>query len=137
LKSYLRTHVLPVASILLLLVILSGCNATRYLNEDQALVKRVQIKGVQKEFFEQSLLYVQKDLRPNSRLNLALYNTFNAKNGSYRTDRIRNIGEAPHILDSSLVEISRTQIEKFLESKGYFKAVVKSEVTVKKKRPCG
>ena len=133
-KAYLQTRNLPIASILLLMVILSSCNASRFLQADQALVKKVQVKGIDKEFSEQALLYVQKDIRPNSRLNLALYNTFNTKNGEYRTDRIKKIGEAPNILDSSLVEISRVQIEKFLRSKGFFKAEVKSAIQVEKKR---
>lgn len=59
---------------------------------------------------------------------------FNVKNGKYRTDRIRDIGEAPNVLDSSLMEISRREIEKFLFSKSFFKAKVKSEVEVKDKK---
>jgi outer membrane protein insertion porin family len=113
---------------------LSSCNASRFLAADQALVTRVKIEGIDKQFQEQALLYVQKQVRPNSRLNLALYNTFNTKKGEYRTDRIKKIGEAPNVLDSSLVEISRIQIEKFLKSKGYFNAVVKSDIQVKKKK---
>lgn len=115
-------------------MILSSCSATRYLNDDQALVRQASIQGVDEEFAEQAALYIQKDIRPNSRLNLALYNTFNTKNGAYRTGRIRKIGEAPHILDSSLVEISRTQIEKFLKSKGFFNATVKSDITLYNKK---
>ncbi len=80
------------------------------------------------------MTYVQSDVRPNSRLNLALYNTFNTKNGRYRTDRIKAIGEPPHILDSSLVEISRVQIEKFLATKGFFKAEVKSDIKIENKK---
>jgi outer membrane protein insertion porin family len=134
LKAYLKTRNFSPASILLLVVILSSCNAGRFLPDDQALVSKVNIKGIDKRFSEQAYLYVQKDVRPNSRLNLALYNTFNTKRGAYRTDRIKKIGEAPHVLDSSLVEISRTQIERFLQSKGHFKAGVKSDITVKRKK---
>ena len=75
---------------------------------------------------------MQSDIRPNSRQNLALYNIFNTSKGKYRTDRIKAIGEAPHVLDSSLMEISRVQIEKFLASKGYFNAKVKSELKIEK-----
>lgn len=133
-KAYFKTRNFSFASIVLLVLILSSCNATRFLEADQALVTRARIEGIDKEFSEQALLYVQKDARPNSRLNLALYNLFNTKKGKYRTDRIKKIGEAPHILDSSLVEISRVQIEKFLKTKGFFKAEVKSDIEIKKKR---
>jgi outer membrane protein insertion porin family len=37
-------------------------------------------------------------------------------------------------LDSTLVEISRNQIEKYLKSKGFFKAKVKSEIKIEKKK---
>lgn len=104
------------------------------MTRDQALVKQVTLDGVDQEFSERALTFVQNDIRPNSRLYLALYNTFNTKKGKYRTDRIKAIGQAPHLLDSSLVEISRIQIEKFLASKGYFKATVKSDIQVENKK---
>ena len=116
------------------MIILSSCNASRFLPADQALVKEAKIEGIDKQFSEQALLYIQKDIRPNSRLNLALYNTFNTKKGAYRTDRLKKIGEAPNVLDSSLVEISRLQIEKFLQSKGFFRAEVKSSIQKKNKK---
>lgn len=104
------------------------------MRDDQALVTKVKLVGVDKKFSEQALLYVQKDVRPNSPLNLFLYNTFNTKNGKYRTDRIKEIGEAPHILDSALIDISQTQIEKFLKNKGFFNAKVESAIKIKNKR---
>ena len=94
----------------------------------------MKLDSVDKEFTETALTFVQNDIRPNSRLNLALYNLFNTKKGKYRTDRVRAIGEAPHILDSALVEISRVQIEKFLATKGFFTAKVKSDIQVKNKK---
>lgn len=118
----------------MIILILGSCNATRYLSEDQALVKRVELTGVDKQFKETALTFVQSDIRTNSRLNLALYNTFNTRDGKYRTDKVKAIGEAPHLLDSSLVEISRVQIEKFLATKGYFNAKVTSEIEVKDKQ---
>ncbi|MFA6946049.1 MAG: BamA/TamA family outer membrane protein, partial [Pedobacter sp.] len=118
----------------MIIIILSACNATRYLAEDQSLVKRVELSGVDKKFTETALTFVQSDIRSNSRLNLALYNTFNTRNGKYRTDKVKSIGEAPHFLDSSLVEISRVQIEKFLASKGYFNASVKSDIKVEDRK---
>ena len=93
-------------------------------------MKDVELSGVDKQFTETALTFVQSDIRTNSRLNLALYNMLNTKNGKYRTDKVKAIGEAPHFLDSSLVEISRVQIEKFLATKGYFNAKVKSEIEV-------
>ncbi|MBC7914498.1 MAG: BamA/TamA family outer membrane protein [Pyrinomonadaceae bacterium] len=123
------------ASILFLLLFLGSCNATKYLSDNQKLVKQVKIKGIDKEFSEQAHLYINGDIRPNARINLALYNFLNTKNGKYRKDRrVRNIGEAPNLLDSSLVEISRREIEKFLFDKGFFKAKVKQDIITKDKK---
>lgn len=63
-----------------------------------------------------------------------LYNIFNTKNGRYKTSNIKSIGSPPPILDSALVEISRNQIEKYLVSKGYFMAKVKSDIKVKNQK---
>lgn len=90
--------------------------------------------GIDKQFTETALKFVQSDIRTNSRLNLALYNLLNTKNGKYRTSKLKAIGEAPHFLDSSLVEISRVQIEKFLATKGYFNAKVESEIEIKNQK---
>ncbi|MBC8053235.1 MAG: BamA/TamA family outer membrane protein [Sphingobacteriaceae bacterium] len=119
---------------LFLAIFLSGCSATRYLTDDQKLVRRVTINGIDKQFAEQAKLYVPRDIKANSRLNLALYNFFNTKNGKYRKGKIKDIGEPPNLLDSSLVEIARRELEKFLFDKSFFKAKVKQEVRVKNKK---
>ena len=117
----------------MILLILGSCNATRYIADDQALVRKIELLGVDKQFNETALNFVQSDIRANSRLNLALYNIFNTKDGKYRTDKVKAIGEAPNLLDSSLVEISRIQIEKFLETKGFFNAKVTSGIIIEDK----
>ena len=104
-----------------------GCSVTRRLKDNQALVRKVTISGVDKEFNEAAALYVDKEIQPNNYINLQLYYLF-SKNGK------RNIGEPPALLDSDLVEFSRLQIEKFLQNKGYLKARVSDSITVKKKK---
>ena len=71
--------------------------------------------------------YVDKGQQPNNVINLQLYYLF-SKNGK------RDIGEAPAILDSNLVEFSRVQIERFLQNKGFLKAKVADTIKVKKKK---
>ena len=88
------------------------------------------IDSIPKQFEEESLNYIQKDIRPAPRLgiNVGLYNLF------YTLFKTKSVGNPAPVLDSTLVEISRNQIEKFLNSKGYFKAKVKSEIKVKNQR---
>ncbi len=79
------------------------------------------------EFTEAAVNYVDKEQQPNNVLNLQLYYMF-SKNGK------KEIGEAPAILDSNLVEFSRFQIERFIQSKGYLKAKVTDSIIIKKKK---
>lgn len=96
----------------------------------------MKIDSVEKPYDELAYNYVQKDIRPPEGLgiNIVIYNVFNTKDGKYRKTNIKPLGTPPPILDSNLVEISRNQIEKFLKSKGFFNAKVKSEIKVKNKK---
>jgi outer membrane protein insertion porin family len=106
---------------------MSACSLTRRLKPNESLVRKITIKGVDKEFSEAAPTFVDKQQQPNNWINLNLYYTF-SKNGK------NDVGEPPSILDSSLVEYSRLQIEKFLQNKGYLKAKVVDSIHVKKKR---
>jgi outer membrane protein insertion porin family len=131
-----KQQVQTLTILLFILVFVAGCSSTKYIEDYQSIVKNVKIDSIDKQFEEQAYNYVQKDIRPSGGLglNVALYNLFNTKNGRYKTNNIKPLGSPPPILDSTLVEISRTQIEKYLKSKGFFKAKVKSEINVKDKK---
>jgi outer membrane protein insertion porin family len=122
--------------LLLILVFIAGCSSTKYIEDYQAIVTNVKIDSIDKKFEEQAYNYVQKDIRPSGTigLNVGIYNIFNTKDGKYKTTNIKPLGSPPPILDSALVEISRNQIEKFLKSKGYFNAKVKSTIDVVEKK---
>jgi outer membrane protein insertion porin family len=113
--------------VILLVFLLAGCGLTRRLKPNESLVRKITIKGVDKEFSEAAPAYVDKEQQPNNWINLNLYYTF-SKNGK------NDVGEPPSILDSSLVEYSRLQIEKFLRNKGYLKARVTDSIIIKKKK---
>lgn len=107
--------------------LVSGCSLTRRLKDNQALVRKITLHGVDKEFDEAARNYVDKEQQPNNRFNLQLYYWF-SKNGK------KDVGEPPNIVDTSLVEFSRDQIQRFLRSKGYLKAAVADTIKVKNKR---
>ncbi|MES2652085.1 MAG: BamA/TamA family outer membrane protein [Bacteroidota bacterium] len=139
LKAYTYNYKLQVqilTILLLILVFIAGCSSTKYIEDYQAIVTKVEIDSIDKQFEEQAHNYVQKDIRPSGTigLNVGIYNIFNTKDGKYKTTNIKPLGSPPPILDSALVEISRNQIEKFLKSKGFLKAKVKSEISVEKKK---
>jgi outer membrane protein insertion porin family len=136
LKAYsnYKNNVLCAAILLFIILFAAGCSSTRYIADYQSIVKKVTIDSVDKVFEEEAYNYIQKDIRPTSTIgiNVLIYNIFNTKDGKYKTSNIKPLGTPPPILDSALVEISRTQIEKFLNSKGYFNARVKSYIEIKK-----
>lgn len=112
---------------ILSLILVSGCSLTRRLKANQALVRKITIKGVAEEFAEPAKNYVDKQQQPNSAVNLQLYYLF-SKNGK------KAFGEPPAILDSNLVEFSRLQIQKYLQNKGFLKASVADEIKIKDKK---
>lgn len=122
------------ASIAFLLLIFESCRSAKFVDDGQALVTQVDMTGVPFLLKEQSASYISNDIRPNSALNLTLYNFFNTKNGRYKRDKIRNVGESPHILDTSLVELSANQIERFLHTKGFFNVNVEPNIVIKNKK---
>jgi outer membrane protein insertion porin family len=117
---------LTILSILVVFT-LSNCSLTRRLKPGQALVRKITIKGMDKEFAVAAVNYVDKEQQPNNVINLQFYYLF-SKNGK------KDIGEPPAILDSSLVEFSRVQIEKYIQNKGYLKARVSDSIHIKKKK---
>ncbi|MGO1815606.1 MAG: BamA/TamA family outer membrane protein [Sphingobacterium sp.] len=112
----------------------SSCRSAKYLQDDQYLVTDVDVKGIPTELKETAEMYVANDLRPNSPLYLTIYNLFNTRKGRYKTDNIKNVGESPRLLDSAIVELSAVQIQRFLQTKGYFNAQVEPVVALEKKK---
>lgn len=111
-----------------------SCRSAKYLEKDQALVVNNEIKGIPGDLKEEAQNYISNEVRPNSRMNLFIYNLFNTKRGKYKTEKIRNVGEPPNIVDTSLVELSGQHIEGFLVNKGFFDAKVLPDIKVRKKK---
>lgn len=130
----IKRRLLFFASITLLLLKFASCRSAKYLEDGQALVTDVDMKGVPNNLKEEANAYISNEIRPNSALNLTIYNLFNTKGGRYKKEKLRQVGEGPHILDSSLVELSANQIQRFFNTKGYFRAVVVPLVETKDKR---
>ena len=122
------------ASIGLLLVLFASCRSAGLLADDEALITKVTVDGIDPELAEEAAAYIPAEIRPNSPIDLFIYNFANAKKGGYRTENIRQVGEAPHVLDSALVDFAAQQIDRFLNAKGYFNASVSPQISVKKKK---
>ena len=126
-KAYIKKGCHLTILIILTVIFSTGCSLTRKLKDNQSLVRKVTLKGIDKEFSEAALNYVDKAEQPNNWFNLQFYLLF-SNNGK------NNIGDPPSLLDSNLVEFSRLQIERFLQSKGYLKAKVTDSIKIRHKR---
>lgn len=120
--------------LLLLSLFFASCRSARFLNDEEALVTSVHIQGVDAKLKESAFSYISNEIRPNSRVNFFIYNLYNTKNGAYKTSHIRAVGEPPRLVDSALIDLSSTQIKRFLVAKGYFHAQVNPEIKIVKKR---
>ncbi|HEY0175581.1 MAG TPA: BamA/TamA family outer membrane protein [Pedobacter sp.] len=118
------------AILLFIILLAAACSSTKFIDKNQSIVKKVEIDSIPGKYKEEALNYIQKDIRPSSRLgiNVGLYNIF------YSLFKTKSVGKPAPVLDSTLVEISRSQIEKYLMSKGYFMAKVKADIRVKRQR---
>jgi outer membrane protein assembly factor BamA len=114
-----------------------GCNLTKQLGDNQALLDRNTVKGANKEL--RSDIKGQIKHKPNRKIlgvikfHLVLYRLGSlGENKFYRF--LRKIGEKPVLLDSNQVQASASQIKLFLFNKGYFNAEVKTSTSVFLKR---
>jgi outer membrane protein insertion porin family len=140
LKSFLLKHTLNTIIIISAVILISGCSSTRKLKENQALVHKNKIVGVNSILKDDLNSYVRQKPNTKSLLGLVkpklfIYNTLN-QNKNTRINRwLRTkIAEPPVIYDSSIAIFSAQQMELYLFNKGYFNAVVKPTVLVKRKK---
>lgn len=130
----IKSRLFFITSIAFLLLFFESCRSAKYLDDDQALVTRIELEGFPAHLKEEAAQYISNEIRPNSALNLTIYNIFNTKNGRYKKDNLRQVGEPPRVLDSSLIELSAIQIQRYLQTRGYFRASVSPSVATSQKK---
>ncbi|MFH0864857.1 MAG: BamA/TamA family outer membrane protein [Bacteroidota bacterium] len=122
-----------------------SCNPAKTLTESEYLVNKNKITIDDKNISTDDISSYIKQ-KPNRRIfslfrfHLGVYNISHSKKehkflkwlGIYKMGNI--IGEPPVILDTLLTNKSVKQIKLYLNSKGYFNATVKKEITYKKKK---
>ncbi|RZK23189.1 MAG: hypothetical protein EOO43_08780, partial [Flavobacterium sp.] len=67
------------AILLFIIVFAAACSSTKYIEPYQSIVRKVKIDSIDEKFEEEAYNYVQKDIRPASKLgiNVLIYNIFN------------------------------------------------------------
>ena len=116
---------------LLIAWILSSCSSTRYVPEGSYMLDKVEFVSDNKDFAETELkTYLRQE--PNFKvfglykLYLSFYNMSGKDSTKWRNRQFRKIGEPPVIYEPYLTEKSESELEKFLQTKGYINAKVKA-----------
>ncbi|MEG0601809.1 MAG: BamA/TamA family outer membrane protein [Mucinivorans sp.] len=131
--------------LLVLTTLLVSCSAVRYVPKDSSLLYRNKLVIESQNKRETKAIsssevknYIQQ--RPNRRLlgmgiYLGFYNiTDSSKHDGWHRFWGTKIGEAPVVLDSSMIKKSKREIEVFLDSKGFLSSTVSSEIEVSPRR---
>jgi hypothetical protein len=123
---------------ILLGIIFSACNPTKYVPKGETLLDENQIK-INKEGIKQTdlLPYIKQKANKRifgTRFYLGLYNLSNINKSRWPHKWLRDIGEEPVIFDPSAVLKSRDQMKSYVASKGYFDGIVKDSVETENSR---
>ncbi len=132
LKSSIYYFLKGTLAIIVITVLLTGCNTTRYVPEDKYLLSRVKLKIDNKSIKKDELRYYIRQ-RENKRLfgfklYLGLYNLSNIKKNNWFQRYLRKIGEDPVIWDPQMTERTVKQLMLYMKMKGYYNAVVSDSV---------
>lgn len=124
-------------SLLLCIVGLVGCKITKFVPEGEYLLNKAHIRvDDTKEIATTDLRnYLQQkqntEILGFLKLQLALYNTASLDTAKWTSKNARKIGEAPVIYSPELTDRSIVQLEKAMQNKGYFAAIVDTTMKVK------
>ena len=116
-----------------------ACSPTRYVGKDEYLLHRVKVRNEEKNVSTPDLKKAIRQ-RPNTRIlgimrfHLGLYNLSGSDESKSFNRWLRSIGEAPVIYSPFLMDRSITQLQLYLNNKGYFHAAVTDSVWFKKKK---
>ena len=118
--------------IIIIVLISSSCNPTKYVPEGETLLNDNHIM-INKEGVKKSDLLPYIKQTPNKRIfgtrfYLGLYNLSNIDKQKWPHTWLRNIGEEPVIFDPYATEKSKEQIQSYVASKGYFDGQVSDTI---------
>jgi outer membrane protein assembly factor BamA len=121
----------------IILILLGSCRATKYVPENQYLLKKNVLQTDNKEISSSELNSFIRQ-RPNKkilgiRFFLGVYNLSNRDKERWPHSWLRKIGEAPVVFDPAAVERTNRQFELYMRNKGYFNARI-SDSLMKKGR---
>ena len=127
-------------SCVLLGIVLSACNMTKFVPQGQYLLNDVKVTvDDTKEVPPTDLMkYVQQKQNTEIlgfwKLQLGIYNTASIDTTKWTSKNARKIGEAPVVFSPQLVDASCVQLKRAMNNKGYFQAQVDTTMQMKDRK---
>ena len=117
-------------------ILVYSCSPVKFVPEDKYLISKVKVEIDNQNINKESArsLIKQKEnykILGFLKFHLLLYNLSSKKKTD---DWLKRIGEPPQIYDEDLSKRSEDQLKEYAYSKGYFRALVNSEVSIKEKK---
>ena len=116
--------------VLIAVAFIFSCSPVKFVPEKEYLLNKVEVnidnqkisKEEAKSFFRQKENY---RILGFAKFHLWLFNLSSKKKTD---DWLKRIGESPRIFDETLAKRTEDQLKQFLKNKGYFRALVNTEV---------
>lgn len=119
------------------ILVLNGCSSTKFVPDNQYLLDKVEIISDNEQFKPADLKeYLQQ--RPNFKVfglmkwQLYLYNWSGKNENNWFNKQFRRMGEAPVLMDTTLITLSEKELHLFLVNKGYINAQVTHSIDTSK-----
>ena len=127
-------------SIFLCILLLASCNAAKFVPEGRYLLNRASVKIEDTKAVAASDLdnYLQQKQNTEIlgfwKLQLGLYNTASLDTTKWTSRNARKIGEPPVVFSPELADRSVVQLQKAMQNKGFFNALVDTTMKVKDRK---
>ncbi|MDR1201510.1 MAG: BamA/TamA family outer membrane protein [Tannerellaceae bacterium] len=118
---------------------LTSCSSTKFVMEGEYLLDKVEIKTDNKQYKSSELKpYLRQ--QPNFKVfglmkwQLFVYGWSGRDENKWINKQLRRMGEAPVILDTTLIKESVDEFERFLTNKGYPNAIITTSIDTAKRK---
>lgn len=124
---------------ILFLVLIAGCNPTKYVPSGETLLNDNHIVINREGEIEKKQVVPYIKQQPNKRIfgarfHLGLYNLSDINKDRWPHNWLREIGEEPAVFDPYSATRSKDQIKSYIASRGYFDGIVNDSVSTVKRR---
>ena len=121
-----------------LFIFLVSCNPTKHISQGEYLLDSYEInidnRGISREQMRPLVRQKPNKRIVGARFHLWLYNSSNLEKTNKWNEWLRKNGEEPVVWQQTMTDVSVTQLENFLENKGYYYPVVTDTVILRRKK---